>query len=122
MSDFVTFSGAGALSNLMVPVASSACSSALAGAQAFYSQLLAGADVALSCSTDPVAAGSQITWSSGAVWTISSAGTFDSSSGFVVDAFDPVAGVALFSTVVSSVVILYLISRSAATILNFLKR
>jgi hypothetical protein len=105
----------------MVPVASSACSSALAGVQAFYAQLLAGVDLAISCSADPVAVGSQITWSSGSVWTIASAGIADSSTGFVVDAFDPVVGAALFVTVVSSIVILYLFSRSAGSIVNFVR-
>ena len=88
----------------MVPVATSACSSALAGVQAFYAQLLAGADAAIKCSVDPVTIGTQITWSSGAVWTIATAGIADSSSGFVVDAFDPVVGCAIFATVVSSVI------------------
>jgi len=121
MTEFVTFSGAGALSNLMVPVASSACSSALAGVQAFYAQLLAGADVAISCSVDPVGAGSYITWSSGAVWTIASAGVADSTTGFVIDAFDPVVGGALFAAVVTSVITLYVCSRSMGTILNFVR-
>ncbi len=104
-----------------MPVPSSSCSSLISGAQAVYSQILAGSDVAVSCSSDPVAAGSQLTWSSGAVWTIASAGMADSSTGFVVDAFDPVAGGTLFATVVSSIIILYLCARSAGTVLNFVR-
>ncbi len=121
MLDFVTFSGAGVLSNLMVPVASSSCSSLIAGAQSIYAQLAVGSDVAISCSADPVAAGVQLTWSSGAVWTIASAGVADSSSGFVVDAFDPVVGGAIFGAVVSSIIILYLLSRSAGTVVEFIR-
>ena len=121
MTDFVTFSGAGALSNLMVPVSSSACSSLLAGAQSIYSQLAVGADVALTCSIDPVAAGAQLVWSSGAVWTIASAGVADSSTGFVIDAFDPTIGGAIFGAIVSSIIILYLLSRSAGAVVEFVR-
>ena len=120
MIEFVTFSGAGSVSNLIVPVGSSSCVSVLAGAQDIYSQVVTGSDTAKSCSATPISNGVQIIWSSGAIWTVSSTGTANS-DGFFSDQFDPVVGGTLFGTVVSSILILYICSRSAGTILNFIR-
>lgn len=121
MSDFVTLAGAGSvLTGLMIPVATGACGNVLVGVQAVHDQLLGAGDTVSSCSVDPVVPGAQITVSSGAVWTVSSTGMFNV-DGFVTDAFNPALGGALFASVVSSVLILYVCARAAGTVLTFVR-
>jgi len=121
MADFVIVAGAGPqLTGLMIPVATGGCGNVLVGIQAVHDQVVGAGDTVASCSVDPVVPGAQIVLSTGVVWTVSSTGTFNG-DGFVADAFDPAIGGALFASVVSSVLILYVCSRSAGTILNFVR-
>jgi hypothetical protein len=124
MTDFVVVAGAGSqMSGLMVPVASSSCSDVLAGIQLVHDQVFNGSEgyAAVSCTNDPVQVGTQIGWSPAWTYTIAGVGSFEAGAFGVADAFDPVVGGGLFAAVVSSVLILYVCSRSAGTILSFLK-
>lgn len=124
MASFVTVSGAGVQVNgLMIPVASGSCADVRAGIQSFHDQVFDGSGgyTAVSCTNDPVVVGTRIIWNPSYTYTVSGIGNYQTGSFDVAEIFDPVAGGVLFSSVVSSIIILYLCSRSAGTILSFIR-
>jgi hypothetical protein len=124
MSSYVTFSGAGyQINGSMVPVASLVCADVLAGAQAFHDDVLGGSAgyVAVSCSTDPVAIGTNIEWRPAYTYSVSGLGSYHAASSEVAPAFDYALGSQFYIFGFVGVAMVYLFSHGVGLVLKMVR-